>query len=137
MIDAHLRAHPAHTLGHIFTHPSSVQRLKVQLDQVMRAFGKRERSAPLVAKRDRLAPPPAKRRLCGDCLILFDFFRPGEATSGRKGDFLLFVELVHEVATGVTPSRETSMNTPIRDTLKKYRTLLAQGKAREELWRSL
>ena len=69
MIDAHLRAHPAHTLGHIFTHPSSVQRLKVQLDQVMRAFGKRERSAPLVAKRDRLAPPPAKRRLCGNCLI--------------------------------------------------------------------
>ena len=127
IVDAHLRSYPANTLGHIFATPSSVQRLCVQLDQLIRAFGKGAS----------LKPPAAKRRLCENCLIVFDCFRPGEATSGRTGDFLTFVERVYEVATGVSPSRETSMSTPIRTTLRRYRTLLAKGEEGEELWNSL
>lgn len=127
IVDTHLRSYPANTFGRIFANPSSVQRLIVQLDQLIRAFRRVER----------LVPAAAKTRLSENCLIVFETFRPGEATSGLKGDFLTFVGLVYEVATGEPPSRDASMSTPIRTMLRKYRTLLAEGKEGEELWRSL
>ncbi len=132
IVDAHLERHPANTFGHIFA-KSSVGRLFVQLEQVIRAC---ERLAPPAGNRKRQATP-AKRILCEDCVIVFDCFREGEATSGQKGDFLSFVELVFEVATGAPPSRETSMSTPIKNMLMRYRTLLKKGKKGENLWRSL
>ena len=132
IVDSHLGNYPAKTFGHIFANTSSVQRLIAQLDQLINAFGgDTSLGNPNSERRD------AKTGLCKNCLIVFECFRPGEAKSGRKGDFLTFVELVYEVATGESPSRDTSMSTPVKTTLRKFRALLHEGKEGDELWASL
>ena len=123
ILDLRLRIHPPGTLRNIF--PQSVDGLSAKLDGLIRAFGKGAN----------LKSPAAKTGLCKNCLIVFECFRPGEATRGQKGDFLSFVELVYEVATGVIPFGVTSMSTPVRTTLEEYRTLLAEGAG--DVWNSL
>ena len=102
----------------------------MQLDRLINAFGEG-------ASLENPNSEPPKTGLCKKCLIVFECFRPGEAKSGRKGDFLTFVELVFEVATGESPSRETSMSTPVKTTLRKFRDLRAEGKEGDEVWASL
>jgi hypothetical protein len=125
-LDMRLRIHPPGTLGHVF--PShTVDLLLAQLEGFIRTM---DNGANL--KRS-----AAKEGLCKNCLLLFDSFRPGEATTSQHGDFGTFVEWVFEIATGSPPQRETSMATPVKNALKRYRKLQSDGKTAAEIWKYL
>ena len=75
ILDARLHPHPRGTLGHIFPR-HSIERLLVQLDELVRAFDKDVK----LTRRD------PKGQLCRDCLIIFEIFRRGRATAGKTDD---------------------------------------------------
>ena len=80
---------------------------------------------------------PAKRGLVIDCLMIFDYCRPDEADTGRSGDFRAFVDSVFSVATGEEPSGYYSLETPVKQVLKKWKNRKRRGLSGHDLWASL